>query len=1719
VKGGNRLEGIVELPVKAEATGQQAVLEQRSSRRKTLSSLAVVLALGAILALGAYFRFVGLNWDENQHLHPDERFLTMVETAIQLPSSLSQYFDSATSPLNPVNRGHTFFVYGDLPITLVRVVAEWVKRTGYDQVTLLGRAMSALFDLAAVFFLFLIGRRLYDTRVGLLAAALSAMAVLNIQQSHFFTADTFTNFFVVLTMFGAVLVVDKGRWIDFLLMAVALGAAVASRINVITLAGIAVLAVGLRLYKVRKQDRVAGRRSGHLEMTLLQAVVAAVLSVVAFRVFQPYAFEGPGFLNFGLDKRWLDNMNAIRAQASGDQDLPFAHQWTDRWPIVFPWVNMVVWGMGLPLGLAGWSGWLLGFIEMIRRSNWERHCLPMAWITGVFLYHGIQFSPSMRYFLQIYPFLALMAAYLLVKVWDAASETRRQGDRETRGLEDVQIISSDTLSLRPRVPASPRLRVLAQLGAALLVLVVVVGTGLWAYAFTRIYTRPVSRVEASRWIYDYIPSAATVQLETDDNPTAQTQVILPTTIQYRTDGPPIVGTFSLRAPAKLTGISLNYVSDPARAALPRTFEVVVSQDPAGQIVSGKGQATVMLASAGNGHESRVEIPIAGQALSAKTTYYVTIRLSSGPPAQGRSSRLGNEHWDDGLPLRLDGRDGGSMYAGVTFENYAEDEPRKLDLMLGWLDQADYIFLTSNRLYDSIPRLPMRYPMTTRYYQALFDGRLGFEKIKEFTSYPNLGSIQFPDQGAEEAFSVYDHPKVTLFQKTPAYSREQARVLLAEGIEWDQIRRLWPKMVNEERWRARLQRIPVVGGVLAQVLVRPKTGPGAPPRPPAKPDSTHSLMLSSADWQAQRQGGTWSSLFDRASAINQSPVLGLLVWLLVIEGLGWLAFPIAFVVFRNLAERGAFVAKGLGLLLIAYAAWLAGSLRVLPFGRGTLIIMVGLMGLVSGVIVYRQWSQLVTFIRRQRRLLLIGEGLFLAFFLAFTLVRMGNPDLWHPAMGGEKPMDFAYLNAVIKSTSFPPYDPWFAGGYINYYYFGFVIVASQIILTGVVPYIAYNFTVPLLFALTAMGGFTVAYNLAHREAGEQSSRGAGGIVSSLPLHTPATLPRRSLAAGILGALFVAVIGNLGEINLILHGLWDLSQVQFQSTIPGLAGLVSAGAGLVRVAQGKPLPFRPEWWYWNPTRVIPETINEFPFFTFLYADLHAHMIALPLTLMALALAVNIIRGRSNRPANRFDYGLSLAISWFVHALIVGVLWPTNTWDYPTYLLIILGAWLLYEYQHQGLTWRGLWAAGWRFVLLAVVSRVLFQPYFANYATAYTSMEIWQGGHSSINDYLTIHGFFLFVAVSFMLIEAGRWIAVYLFGGPITRSSWASSPALGVVNRSAEIDTWQSETGEPLNVLRLGAMALLGVGAVAYLAQRMGLPVVGFAIPLIALAAVLTLRRNGDLAGSFVPFLTATALALTAVVEIVVLKGDIGRMNTVFKFYLQVWVLLGLAAAVDVVWFAKVVGPPLGSAVQEWSHGWRQVWWGIFAVLFVCVLLYPIFATRAKVNDRFSREVGPTVDGTAYMLRAAYTDGPPNGRALSMELKWDREAIFWMQDNIPGSPVILEGHAPEYRWGSRVSIYTGLPTVVGWNWHQRQQRSIYTEPLVEKRIADVATMYNTRDKSQALELLRRYQVSYIYVGQLEKAYYDPAGLAKFDQMAGSELELVYENSQVKIYRLKGA
>ena len=805
------------------------------------------------------------------------------------------------------------------------------------------------------------------------------------------------------------------------------------------------------------------------------------------------------------------------------------------------------------------------------------------------------------------------------------------------------------------------------------------------------------------------------------------------------------------------------------------------------------------------------------------------------------------------------------------------------------------------------------------------------------------------------------------------------------------------------------------------------------------------LLSPAERERYAEGGTWHELFDPSDLANRAPVVA---WVLVLVLLGLIAFPYLWLALRGLPDRGWSIARPVGLLLLVWPVWWLASLGIAEFARVALAATAAALAVGSVAIVVRHRRDLRAWLREHRRTLLVSEGVFWLLFASVLAVRWSNPDLWHPSLGGEKPMDLAYLNAVVKSPEFPPHDPWFAGGYINYYYYGFVLVGGLVELTAIVPHVAYNLAIPTLAA----------------------SLGAASFGAAVALVAPSgRASARALASGALAAAFVTVVGNLAEVKVALESL--------ERQIPV------------------------EWWYWNASRAIsaPEgelaPITEFPAFTYLYADLHAHTIALPFTAVAVVVGLGLLRSEGN--ARLWGRVGCLALL----ALVLGALWPTNTWDFPTYALVAL----VLLCAAAAVRLRRPVAVGVAVVLwLALVAGayLLYLPFHLDYRSSFQGFERWRGSRTSLADYLTVHGLFLFAIVSALVLDLARGRGL---PGParlvrLVLARWRSVPRAVRLHRLLVRPT-------PLYRLSLLAAAA-GVGA-AVVAVTAGEAVTGLVIALMTLAGLLLGPRSrrpgeGALLWQVTLLLVVIGLAITIAVEYLVVSAiDIGRTNTVFKSYLQVWLLWGIAAAVS----AHRVYGTLPAVRARWRAAWR----GAFVVLLACGLLYPTLATPAKIRDRFDPSVGRTLDGAAFMERARYAD-----RDVELVLAHDLAAIRWLQTEVAGTPVVAEvnTHPKLYGWGNRFAMFTGNPAVIGWDFHQRQQRPGAAE-AISARIEDVQALYRTTDPARAYRLLARYGVELVVVGGLENAYF-PEGRAKWAEGTGRFWEVAYRNRATTVFRV---
>lgn len=660
------------------------------------------------------------------------------------------------------------------------------------------------------------------------------------------------------------------------------------------------------------------------------------------------------------------------------------------------------------------------------------------------------------------------------------------------------------------------------------------------------------------------------------------------------------------------------------------------------------------------------------------------------------------------------------------------------------------------------------------------------------------------------------------------------------------------------------------------------------------------MLTAKEWAQDQQGQSMNQMFPPGGFAMHFPVL---VWLAVLELLGLVGFPCVFLVFANLQDRGFVVSKTIGLLMFGYITWIALSLHLATFDLGLLLVAFVALALAAAALAFRLRHELLSFVRVQWRSILAAELVFLGGFGLFILLRMWYPDLGHqfsPVSAtnagdgrmGEKQMELAYLNAIVRSRAFPPYDPFFAGGYINYYYYGFYLVGALCKLTQIAPATGFNLAIATFFALLAGNMFSAVSGLTRR-----------------------VLP------GIAAVVLVGLIGNLNGAWQLIQGLMTVARAQLD--FPILGGIVDVLSGMEQVLFGRQV--LPPFDFWEPTRIIPPvglSIAEFPFFTFLFADLHPHLMAYPMTAAALALAVSLAVG-SQGSLRRQGVGV------LVGGLLVGALIATNPWDFPTYVAVIgLGALVGAYAVQRKVTWSvilrpAVWIAG-----LVALSAILYLPFERNYRTVFatgigfvrdmkTQLEGSSGLQSGdIHDilvtplsiYLEHFGFLLFLIVSYLvlllLVRAGGaqqmrrswlWIqfAVY-YRDRLRQSRHAARVVRRMVRRKQSVLDWDLVVG--LLIVIAGLLVFQDI-------------LLAFLVGVGGLAALLLFRLRHSLPAAqlFVLALFLVPVALSITTQLVFLKdwlagGSTFRMNTIFKFYNQAWVLYGASAAAGLYFFVR-------------------------------------------------------------------------------------------------------------------------------------------------------------------------------------------------------------------------
>lgn len=419
------------------------------------------LIVAAILLLAVYLRFTKLDWDDGLLSHPDDRFMSMVTQKISFPRSLRLYLNTRLSPANPHNAGFELYVYGTLPLFLAKIAANYTAASTLQEISLIGRSLSACYDSLSILVLFALGSLLYTPLVGLIAAFLLATTVLHIQHAHFFVVEPLLVCASLCAIYGACLLYQRPSWAAYAFTGGAFGAALATKITALLLLPVIALAFVLSWNNAGTTPMTKGQKGG-------AAVLCIVLAATLFRFWQPYAFEAHSFIS--LDATFLSDFTKLAKWSIPNPNFPPSIQWHDR-SVLFAVENMFFWGMGPPLALLAFSGWAYALRETLIKRD-QRHLLPLIFTAAATILYSVSLVKAMRYLLPAYPLFILLGSYFIVQSFKAASKPGR-----------------------------------AAIGLLL------AAHCCWTIAFCRQYHEPHTRACASAWIKEHIPPGSTLAQE------------------------------------------------------------------------------------------------------------------------------------------------------------------------------------------------------------------------------------------------------------------------------------------------------------------------------------------------------------------------------------------------------------------------------------------------------------------------------------------------------------------------------------------------------------------------------------------------------------------------------------------------------------------------------------------------------------------------------------------------------------------------------------------------------------------------------------------------------------------------------------------------------------------------------------------------------------------------------------------------------------------------------------------------------------------------------------------------------------------------------------------------------------------------------------------------------------------------------------------------------
>jgi YYY domain-containing protein len=732
------------------------------------------------------------------------------------------------------------------------------------------------------------------------------------------------------------------------------------------------------------------------------------------------------------------------------------------------------------------------------------------------------------------------------------------------------------------------------------------------------------------------------------------------------------------------------------------------------------------------------------------------------------------------------------------------------------------------------------------------------------------------------------------------------------------------------------------------------------------------------------------------------------------------------IFGNFLDFGYAFSKTIGIILISYSALLLGTLKILPFTKEGLIILFSIFIFLIFKFFKKEIKSIFQLKAKTLVILLLTELLFLFALISLAFVRGQEGSI----RGLEKFMDFGFMQAINKSTYFPPLDMWYGpddlkpeGYYINYYYFGHLTGALLIKLHGVLPAIGYNLVLATIFAQAISMTFSLTSSFVHllRQSIKKTPK-----ISAIP----------SLIFGLIGAFLLNLGGNLHTIYIFTTGYKNEEPIAFWKIMQPLYTVLNT-----METTGKnffdAVVANSSYWYPNATRFIPNTIHEFPSYSYVVADLHGHVFDIPFVILLISLIfvffVSQISVKADKSTSIFHFFKklrqvlseknSLKKKFFsllhknfpskrevffasLFGALISINYMTNAFDGPIYLLLTTFV-FLYLYK---LSINFIFQTFILFLSFIVVS-LPFSLFFEPFSSAI-----------GVN------------CAPLFLTEIGK-IGPFIF----EKGNCQSSPVY-------------------MLFVLWGFFAIMGAALfVTNKVSRLGI------------------KNNWSSYDRFAMLLFLFSFFLIIVPEFLYAKDIYPghfRANTMFKMGYQAFIMMSIATVISLYRVFKIT-----------NFKWR--------ILLKLVTITPLFLVLIYPYMAFPSYYPGLLDGTAFGKNPVL-DG---SKWLENGFKAQNEIIKYLNTKVSGQPVILEAQGDSYTDYNVISAYTGFPTVAGWWVHQWLWRG--SADVVGKRIPDINALYTSPDLVLTRELIKKYQIDYVVITNQEREKYKSLNEEKFEKL----------------------